>query len=248
MSRRDTIIIAVLLNAGLLIVLFATSLKSDSSPREMSSVAVAPALRVEESAIPTPTIVPAQGSLQLKAAPVGDEVDQAARQYTPPLLTTSEGSQVNFAADLQAITGLDTALPPTGVAASQTSPIAEPAPAFREVTVKKGDVLERIARHNHVTVDEIMKANGLTSARLKIGQVLKIPSKEAARKEAAAPAQVASAPKASEDPKYYTVKNGDNPWTIAVKNHIKVEDLLRLNNLDEEKARRLKPGDKIRIK
>jgi hypothetical protein len=35
MSRRDTIIVAVLINAGLLIVLFASALKSNS-PREES--------------------------------------------------------------------------------------------------------------------------------------------------------------------------------------------------------------------
>ncbi len=35
------------------------------------------------------------------------------------------------------------------------SPAAE---AVREVKVKKGDVLEKIARQNHVTVNDIMKA------------------------------------------------------------------------------------------
>ncbi len=50
------------------------------------------------------------------------------------------------------------------------------------------------------------------------------------------------------DAKYYIVKHGDNPWTIAVKNKIKVEELLRLNNLDESKAKKLKPGDQLRIK
>lgn len=47
--------------------------------------------------------------------------------------------------------------------------------------------------------------------------------------------------------KYYTVKNGDNPWTIAVKNHMKVDELLKLNHLDADKAKRLKPGDQLRI-
>lgn len=50
------------------------------------------------------------------------------------------------------------------------------------------------------------------------------------------------------DERYYTVKNGDNPWTIATKNHIKVEELLRLNGLDDAKAKKIKPGDRLRIK
>jgi hypothetical protein len=32
-----------------------------------------------------------------------------------------------------------------------------------------------------------------------------------------------------------------------MKNQMKVDELLRLNNLDEEKAKRLKPGDQLRI-
>jgi LysM repeat protein len=50
------------------------------------------------------------------------------------------------------------------------------------------------------------------------------------------------------EPEYYIVKSGDNPWTIARKFHIKFEDLLRLNNLDQEKAKNLKIGQKLRIK
>jgi len=81
---------------------------------------------------------------------------------------------------------------------------------------------------------------------LRIGQVLKIPPKTAIISTASSPASPPSQSAAS-TPKHYIVKNGDNPWTIAVKNHMKVEDLLKLNNLDQEKARKLKPGDKLII-
>ncbi|HEY4254932.1 MAG TPA: LysM domain-containing protein, partial [Chlamydiales bacterium] len=47
---------------------------------------------------------------------------------------------------------------------------------------------------------------------------------------------------------YYIVKVGDNPWTIAMKHHLKVEELLKLNGLNEQRARKLKPGDRLRIK
>lgn len=56
------------------------------------------------------------------------------------------------------------------------------------------------------------------------------------------------APKKKEDVEYYIVKSGDNPWTIAHKHHMQVEELLRLNNMDEVKAKRLRPGDRLRIK
>ena len=232
MSRRDTIIIAVLLNAGLLIVLFATSLKTDTVDTTPQTLAVAAPTEITKVE-PSPA-----------AAPAGDEVDQALKQYVPVAVTPE--AKPNFAADLQAIGSLEPQTPPSAqqvasnsLPASSPTPTPEPLQAYKEVKVKKGDVLERIARQNHISVEELMKTNNLTSTRLKIGQVLKIPTKQ----------RTSAAPIAEgEEGKYYTVKNGDNPWTIAVKNHMKVEELLKLNNLDEQQARRLKPGDKLRIK
>jgi peptidoglycan endopeptidase LytF len=236
MSRRDTIIIAVLLNAGLLIVLFATSLKTDvvdTTPQTLAVAAPTEITKVE----PAPTVAAA-------VPPAGDEVDQALKQYVPVAVTPE--AKPNFAADLQAIGSLEPQTPSTtqplashSLPGTSPTPTPEPLQAYKEVKVKKGDVLERIARQNHISVEELMKTNNLSSTRLKIGQVLKIPTKQ----------RTSAAPIAEgEEGKYYTVKNGDNPWTIAVKNHMKVEELLKLNNLDEQQARRLKPGDKLRIK
>jgi peptidoglycan DL-endopeptidase LytF len=261
MSRRDTIIIAVLINAGLLIVLFASALKSSSLNEEFVTN---PAPVVQES----PDFVFKKG-----AAPVvGDEIDLALNQFAQnsaaqvstsipsqpaDLLQSSASVASSFADDLKAIaipeTSNATQIPPP---ATQTlvAPIVQlnkPAPDFTEIKVKKGDVLEKIARYHHTTVAEIMKANQLTSSNLRIGQVLKIPNKSIKKAE---PSTIVFSPQTSaetnasnEGVKYYTVKKGDNPWTIAVKNHLKVEDLLKLNNMTEEQARRLKPGDQLRI-
>lgn len=223
MSRRDTIIIAVLLNAGLLIVLFATSLKTDKSEEIPSAITVLASNQSEELLPETPKATP------IVAPSIPDQVDQAIQSYVTPQVATIAESSPNFLADLE----------PLATPAHQPQPqINVPEEKYKEVTVKKGDVLERIARQNQVSVSEIMKANKLTSTRLKIGQVLKIPS--------ATSTKTVSAPSAS-GTQYYTVKAGDNPWTIAVKHHMKVEELLKLNNMDEQKARRLKAGDKIRI-
>jgi LysM repeat protein len=166
----------------------------------------------------------------------GDEVDQMIHQYMPPAITAAPLEiKPNFADDVKAIGGLrgsqETLSPRTAEEAS-----------YKQVKVKKGDVLEKIARLNHVTVDEIMKANQMTNTRLKIGQVLKIPTKN--KTESTTPPLILQEP----DAKYYTMKNGDNLWAIAVKHQMKMEDLLKLNNLTEEKARKLKAGDQIRIK
>jgi LysM repeat protein len=237
MNRRDTIIIAVLLNAGLLIVLFATSLKSETTPaiestplaQQVQQIAPAPASIVSAPMTsadtqPLPSASSMAGSSQISS--ITDEVEQAARQYTPPAVASEPSS--NFGTDIGAFNSPNPVLEP------------KPEPSYKEVKVKKGDALEKIARHHHVSVEELMKANQLTSTRLKIGQTLKIPAKQT---------EVASAPEQQSESsiKYYTVKNGDNPWTIAVKNHMKVEDLLKLNNMNEQQAKRLKVGDKLRI-
>lgn len=47
---------------------------------------------------------------------------------------------------------------------------------------------------------------------------------------------------------WYVMKSGDNPWKVAKTNKIKFDDLLKLNGLNEERARNLKPGDRIRIR
>lgn len=266
MSRRDTIIVAVLINAGLLIVLFASALKSNS-------------LRDEFVAHPTPMVQETPDHVFKKeTAPVtGDEVDLALNQFAQNSIASTQSVQpssstpseiaiampsssspsLNFADDLKAITIPETSVTSQAVASTAQTLLApiippnKPVSEFIEVKVKKGDVLEKIARHYHTTVAEIMKANKLTSSNLRIGQVLKIPNKSIKKAEPStivySPQTSATTNVTSEGTKYYTVKKGDNPWTIAVKNHLKVEDLLKLNNMSEEQARRLKPGDQLRI-
>lgn len=256
MSRRDTIIIAVLLNAGLLIVLFATSLKSDKTEEPAAAVQVLassqPETKTEVKDVPQ---IPSHTTTLSASSNSPDQVDQLIKQYVTPQVNnqaaapaTSGENQPNFLADLQAIgTGQSPA-----IAETQQTPVEEQAqtPSFKEVKVKKGDVLERIARQNHVSVDAIMRASNITSTRLKIGQVLKVPTSggnSGSIQGSSVAKKTASAPISDEGARYYTVKAGDSPWTIAVKHHMKVEQLLKLNSMSEEKARRLKPGDQIRI-
>ena len=78
--------------------------------------------------------------------------------------------------------------------------------------VKKGDTLYSIAAANNTTVDELKKANNLTSNILSTGQLLKIPS--------------ALLPEST-----YTVKKGDSLYSIANKYNTTVDELKRINNL-----------------
>ncbi len=248
MTRRDTIIVAALVNAGLLVILFVSALKNEEGREEIS-------FRKE-----APNFMNSEATFRSEAKRVmGDEVDQVLNQYgqqdplhpvavsTPvdssPQVPNAMVSNVpSFVDDLKSITEVS---PLVAASSLKTEEKAAPSPLYTEVKVKKGDVLEKIARQNHTTVSEIMKINHLTSTQLKIGQVLKISSKGESK------SVVKTEEKTPLDPtsaKYYIVKAGDSPWTIAVKNHMKVEELLKLNNMNEEKARKLKPGDKIRTR
>jgi peptidoglycan DL-endopeptidase LytF len=259
MNRRDVIIIAVLINAGLLVVVCASALKSGNNQPEV--------VLQKEAMVNTPVAVQNNSP-----PPKGDEVDQVLSQFatvnptmqaapsapvaTPVLQSFSTAASQSSPGDAQnSFPGFSSEVQPLVPAQS----LSAPAPVFpsslqeeksetglKELKVKKGDALEKIARTHHTTVQDLMRINHLSSTQLKIGQVLKIPTKNT---KATASSPSASSPSTgSSEAKYYTVKNGDNPWTIAVKNHMKVDELLKLNGLDEEKARKLKPGDQLRIR
>lgn len=110
----------------------------------------------------------------------------------------------------------------------------------KEIIVKQGDNLDKLAKTYHTSVQEIIKMNRLSDSKLHIGQILYVPKVEE-------PVPTAVPASVKGEVKYYVVKHGDNPWTIAIKNGLKVEELLKLNGLDESKAKKLKPGDKLRI-
>lgn len=74
--------------------------------------------------------------------------------------------------------------------------------------VKKGDSLYSIAQKYNMTVDEIKKANNLTSNLLRVGQSLKIPSQN-----------------------IYIVKKGDSLYSIAREFNTTVIDIKNKNNL-----------------
>lgn len=202
MNRRDIIITAVLINAGLLIVLFISSLKS----HDPTELVVAKKVMVEKKKVvpPSPkkvTKTPVEKALAAHKAPETKKKEEPKKQVVK---------------------------------------LAPKEEALAVVEVKSGDALEKIARRYHVEVDELMRINNLSTARLQIGQKLKVPP----AKKIAEPKEVI----AKEGGEYYIMRHGDNLWNIARENHIKFDELLELNDLNEEKSRRLKPGARIRIK
>jgi len=201
-SRKDTIIIAMLVNIALLAVLFATA------NRPMQNVAVT---KVEPVLAHFETISQGEKPAPIQVKAPVDEIDELLRSYA---------QKAQNIAPVEAKQAQEPAKKP--ISSSHI-----------EITVKKGDVLSRIARKYNVKVEEIIILNSLESPNVKVGQRLLIP-------------QAKGAVDPTSDS--YIVQEGDSPWKIAKKCRIEVEELLRLNNLDEAKAKNLKIGQKLRIR
>jgi len=251
MTRKDTILIAVVINAGLLAILFTTAVIYDTDK------AIAPIELSSPLAAGKPAQADPAQNIVAVAAATGDEVDNVLKYYA-----ASPSSQP-FVVETQPET-----YAPEPIAIQSNAPDEEDFSAkereaaqgnYVEVTVKKGDVLEKIARANKSSVGAIKRANKLQDEALSIGQVLKIPVKQNSLASAApiikpeATAESRQDLKKESEPEkteavYHIVKSGDNPWKIAKQYNVKYEDILRLNRLDEEKARNLKIGDRIRVK
>lgn len=273
MTRKDIIIVAVLVNAALLAVLFMMAINSDedklNDPTEFTQIS-----QIKPTEVALELTTPSQPI----ASATGDEGDNALKAFEGAEEQSYPNSNQTIDLDDEPVQDLeqDDDLPPQKEeevkpapspatdSTSSTSPSTSSSSSskFTEVKVKRGDSLDKIARANGTTIKAIKESNNLKNDLLNIGQVLKIPtasekktSSTTASAASATPAKkaVKTADKADKkvakaDDQFYTVKSGDSPWKIAKQFNMNLDDLLKLNKLDEQKARNLKAGDKIRIK
>ena len=133
-----------------------------------------------------------------------------------------------------------------GTSAASTlvaEPVADVVPATTYV-VRSGDSLWTIAKKNHLTYQELATANNLKStAALREGQKLLIPSKPVATAPVATSTTKAGEPapvttKASADSVKHVVKSGETLGTIAKKYGVKSSDIAVANNItDPQKIR-----------
>ncbi len=225
-----------MINAGLLVLLFlaAMTMRDDVSPSTGNNFAAdreitaQQPLFVESLEIASSATMPSRQVVEVSVPPAPTPIAAAAEPIThklPPLVVEPAPSK-----------------PPLAVN-TPTVPLRPPTPI--EISVEKGDSLEKIAKKYHTSVDEIIKLNQLPTSFLKVGQRLKI-SAETSDKIALKGKKTPSSTQTGAD--YYTMKVGDNPWSIAMKHHLKVDELLKLNGLNEQTARKLKPGDRLRIR
>ncbi len=96
-------------------------------------------------------------------------------------------------------------------------------------SVRSGDTLGAIARRYRTSVDAIKRLNGLRSNLIRVGQVLRVPSRGGVETPpAAAPATQ------SGETVTYTVRNGDNLFQIAKNHRTTVEAIKAANSLSSD--------------
>ena len=117
-------------------------------------------------------------------------------------------------------------------------------PTYIVYRVRPGDYLGRIARRYHTSVRKIMRWNHLRSTRLRVGQKLRIYTRQPGY------ASQTKSPKKQLKPArggtfiYHTVRKGDSLWQISRKYRVSVQDLQRWNGI---KGTKLKPGTRLKI-
>jgi len=125
---------------------------------------------------------------------------------------------------------------PSGSAAGKTSPsVSTDAPAWSgRYTVRSGDSLSVIASRYRVSVNELRRANGLSSSRIYPGNTLIVPGSEIA----------SSTGGGSWSTSTYRVRRGDTLYDIARQFGVSVSQIRRLNGLSTS---RIYPGDVLKI-
>lgn len=108
-------------------------------------------------------------------------------------------------------------------------------------TVRKGETLSAISKRTGVSVNTLLKANGMRSAKsLRAGQKLYIPDKTA--KDAAKTRKKAAKTKKRIQ---YKVQKGDTIWRVARRFQVSEKDLLVWNKLNKKAV--IRPGQMLTI-
>ncbi|MEI6242377.1 MAG: LysM peptidoglycan-binding domain-containing protein [Chlamydiota bacterium] len=255
MNRKKIILISVLVNAGLLLVLFVSAVffREDASTVKAESQDVPKNLAQDaKQYFAEPYVAPT--SSEVTTSGTADQpVAVAVNEKTP---TPESGIPIPASAETAGETALvhplpnvaETVVEEKGAAQAETSidvaksTTKEDKENYIEVKVKRGDSLEKIAKAHKTSIHQIKQINHLQTHFLRVGQRLLLPTK---KKGAVVAQKETTSPAASQ---FYVVKCGDNPWTIAMKHNMKVDALLRLNHLSKEKARHLRAGEQLRVR
>lgn len=133
--------------------------------------------------------------------------------------------------------------------------IKEPINNYTEYKVKNGDTLYGIAFSHGMTANEFLKLNKIDDPNkynLKVGETLKIKNNNDSNIERVENKDVEEIKENINTEKNnnyidYKVKNGDTLYGIAFENDISVNEFLKINNISDPIAYKLKVGETLKI-
>ncbi len=217
-------------------------------------VAVSPTLTPPPSAAsPAPQaeeVLPQPPAAAVAAAPAPSSThitQPTAAEATAAAAPQQASTPELFPEDSAAVTA--TTPEPLVVAPTPAAPAQPAAPAEATTTIKhlvnSGDTWYGIAQAHGISIDALKAANPTAARRnhLYQGSYINVPVKA---DSAAAQAAAAAAP-AEETAATYTVKRGDTLAKIARKYKMSVPALMKLNNLTEKDARRIRIGQELKV-
>lgn len=113
--------------------------------------------------------------------------------------------------------------------------------------VKKGETLNSIAQQYNCHTNTLKKLNGLKSENLRVGQRVKLPTKQVAQKQQGNAQQTKSSQstQAKGTKITYKVKKGDSLYSISKKFGVSLSELMELNGL---KDKSVYPGQLLIVK
>ena len=173
MSRRDTIIISVLINAALLAVLFTTAITKNSTleePKLVNKALVEDALQAKDMLANN---VESKEENVSNALEKSDIQKQFASLMEEKEEVKKDANENKIASNIEA-EKIVYKLPEIAKATNEKTDEKFLENVF-EITVKSGDSLERLARANHIRISDITNLNNLPNSFLRIGQKLLIP-------------------------------------------------------------------------
>ena len=221
--------------------------KSNSGLAVAPTITPPPAAPAQAEPAPAPA-APAQPA----PAPVQPAV---AAQPVPaaPAQPTAADNQVHIT---QAPINMEAVTPGTAQPATPAQPVAvQPAPAPAapatptvEVKhlVQSGDTWGRVAAQYGITEDVLKGANTQLASMTNLpgGTYLSVPVPAGS---SAAQAAQAARPVVQDTAKYHVVKRGENLGRIARKYKLSLNKLLKLNNMTQADAKRLRVGQKLKV-
>lgn len=182
-------------------------------------------------------------------ASTAEESPEVLPQPAAPAAATTAAPAANHITQAPAADAEMVAEEPVTIVTPAPAPAAPATPA-RKVTVKhlvaSGDTWGKIARQYGVAIDDLKAANPVSAKKnmLYSGTYLNVPvdsGSEAAKQAEAAPIPTEPAAKT------YTVKSGDTIGKIARLHKMSAAKLLRINDMTDKDARRIRPGMELKV-